>query len=217
MDNTAIDPALRTAAIAAMEVAVNRALALDGAGRARLGELAGDVFHLNCTQPEIDVYLIPDAGGIRLAGMHDGPVTTAIHGSARDFAELATAEDAAASLINGNIELTGDSGPLLALQRIIAGLNLDWEAPLVETLGDVVGHQLAEGFRGLFGWGRQASSSVTRQLEEFIHEEARLAPPRREVEDFYQDVAELNDRVDRLQARIRRLAARLEVPDNVQA
>jgi ubiquinone biosynthesis protein UbiJ len=47
-----------------------------------------------------------------------------------------------------------------------------------------------------------------RQLEEFIHEEARLAPSRLEVEDFYQDVQQLNQRVDRLQARIRQLAAK---------
>jgi ubiquinone biosynthesis protein UbiJ len=67
---------------------------------------------------------------------------------------------------------------------------------------------LAQALRGLFSWGQQASASFLRQLEEFIHEEARLAPPRLEVEDFYQDVQQLNQRVDRLQARIRQLAAK---------
>ena len=132
-------------------------------------------------------------------------MTTTIRGSARDFAELAAAADPAAALINGDIELTGDSAPLMELQRIIADLELDWEAPLVDTLGDVVGHQVAEVLRGLFTWGRQASSSFIRQLEEFIHEEARLAPPREEVEDFYRDLETLNQRVDRLEARVRRL------------
>ena len=202
-----VDPALHTSAIAALEVAVNRALSLDAAGRSRLGELAGKVFRLQCTQPALDIYLLPAPERISLAGYHEGPVTTAIRGTAADFAELATASDPAAALINGNIELTGDSAPLMALQRSIAGLQLDWEAPLVDTLGDVAGHQLAEGLRGLFSWGRQASASFTRQLEEFIHEEARLAPPRQEVEDFYQDLETLNQRVDRLQARLRRFAA----------
>ena len=203
-----VDPALHTAAIAALEVAVNRALALDAAGRRRLGELEGLVFRLECTRPDLDIYLCPEANRVRLAGRHDGPVTTAIRGTASDFAELATARDPAAALINGNIELTGDSGPLMELQRIIAALQLDWEAPLVDSLGDVVGHQLAEGLRGLFSWGRQASSSVARQLEEYIHEEARLAPCRDEVEDFYQDIEALSQRVDRLQAHLRRLAAK---------
>ena len=202
-----VDPALHTSAIAALEVAVNRALALDAVGRSRLGELAGKTFRLQCTQPALDIYLVPGSMGVSLAGYHEGPVTTAIRGTAADFAELATSRDPAAALINGNIELTGDSAPLMELQRVIAGLELDWEAPLVDTLGDVAGHQLAEALRGLFSWSRQASSSFTRQLEEFIHEEARLAPPRQEVEDFYQDLETLNQRVDRLQARMRRLAA----------
>jgi ubiquinone biosynthesis protein UbiJ len=158
----------------------------------------------------VDFYLVPAAGRVSLKGFHDGEVTTAIRGTAGDFAELATARDPAAALINGNIELDGDSGPLMDLQRILARLEPDWEAPLVDTLGDVAGHQLAEGLRGLFGWGRQAGASILRQLEEFIHEEARLAPPRQEVEDFYQDLEQLNQRVERLAARVARLGARMD-------
>ena len=200
-----IDPAVQTAAVAALETAVNRALGLDPIGTRRIGELQGQVFRLECTEPTLDVYLMPQADGVALASRHDGLVTTAIRGTAGDFAELATAQDPAAALINGNIELTGDSAPLMDLQRAIASLQLDWEAPLVDTLGDVVGHQLAEGLRGLFSWGRQASGSITRQLEEFIHEEARLAPCREEVEDFFQDVEALAQRVERLQAKLKRL------------
>ena len=87
---------------------------------------------------------------------------------------------------------------------------MDWEAPLVNALGDVAGHQLAEMLRSAFAWGRQASTSLGRQLNEFIHEEARLSPPRLELEDFYRDVQELALRVDRLQSRTERLQKRLQ-------
>ncbi len=203
-----IDPALHTAAVAALETAVNRALSLDPVATAKLAELDGHIFHLACTRPAMDIFLVPQQDGVRLKGFHDGEVTTSIRGEARDFGELATASDPAATLINGNIELTGDSGPLMDLQRIIQSLDMDWEAPLVDTLGDVAGHQLAQGLRGLFSWGQQARSSLERQLEEFIHEEARLSPSRREVEDFFEDIELLNQRVDRLQARIKRLTAK---------
>jgi len=79
----------------------------------------------------------------------------------------------------------------------------------VGALGDVAGHQLAEMLRNAFAWGKQASASFGRQLEEFIHEEARLSPPRLELEDFYRDVQALSLRVERLESRSARLRARL--------
>jgi ubiquinone biosynthesis protein UbiJ len=205
-----VDPTLHTAALAALETALNRALLLSLPSRAALAELDGCVFALQCTSPEIDVYLHPGVERIRMTGIHQGPVTTRIKGEAADFTELATSRDPTATLINGGLEMEGNSAPLIELQKILANLDLDWEAPLVSTLGDVAGHQLAEVLRRTFAWGKQATSSLTRQLEEFIHEEARISPPRLEVEDFYRDVQELDLQVDRLESRTDRLRQRLQ-------
>lgn len=204
-----INPTLHTAGLAAAETALNRALELAPAGASQLGRLGDCVFALHCTAPFVDIYLQPEGRQIRLMGIYDGPVTTSIRGRASDFAELATATDAAATLINGDLELHGDSGPLLELQSILTQLDVDWEAPLVNALGDVAGHQLAQFLRDSFSWGKQASSSFGRQLEEFIHEEARLCPPRLELEDFYKDVQELGLRVERLESRAARLRKKL--------
>ncbi len=204
-----INPTLHTAGLAAAEAAMNRALELAPAGRAALAELEDCVFALHCTAPQLDVFLQPGSGSIRLMGIYDGPVTTSILGQASDFAELATANDPAAALINGNLELHGDSAPLIELQRTLAHLDVDWEAPLVDALGDVAGHQLATLLKGAFSWGRQASAGLARQLEEFIHEEARLTPPRLELEDFYREVHELQMQVERIELRTARLRKRL--------
>jgi ubiquinone biosynthesis accessory factor UbiJ len=206
----AVDPTLHTAALAALETALNRALTLSVHSKTALAQLEDCVFALHCTAPSMDIYLHPGAQGIRLTSVHPGPVTTSIRGDAADFTELATSSDPTATLINGGLELEGDSAPLLELQRILADLDMDWEAPLVNALGDVAGHQLAQLLRHAFAWGKQASFSLTRQLEEFIHEEARLSPPRLEVEDFYRDLQELGLRVDRLQSRAERLRQRLQ-------
>ena len=119
-------------------------------------------------------------------------------------------EDAAATLINGNLTLEGNSAPLIEFQHILADLDIDWEAPLVSSLGDVAGHQIAEILKRVFSWGRQASSGLARQVEEFIHEEARLSPPKLEMEDFYRDIADLVMRVDRLQSRVERISRKLK-------
>jgi ubiquinone biosynthesis protein UbiJ len=204
-----INPTLHTAGLAALEAALNRALALAPGSAAALAELDQRVFALHCTAPTVDVYLQPADSGVRLMGVYDGPVTTSIRGEASDFAELAASADPAATLINGNLELRGDSSALIDLQKSLSGLEVDWEAPLVDALGDIAGHQLATLLRGAFSWGRQAATSLSRQLEEFIHEEARLSPPRLELEDFYGDVRALELRVERLSSRVQRARRKL--------
>lgn len=202
-------PTVHTAALASLEAVLNRALALDPQSGPALAALEGCVFSLDCTAPPFQAYLLPSAEGVQLAGWWDGEVTTRVRGAAADFAELATASDPTATLINGALKLEGDSAALIALQKALAGLDLDWEAPLVDNLGDVAGHQLAEALRGLFGFSRRAHASFERQLEEYIHEEARLSPPRQELEDFHADVDELTERADRLASRMERLKARI--------
>lgn len=207
----ALDPALQTAVLAALERAANTALDLSPHSRLELAALGEVVIGVECTSPSFSVYLQPGSdGSIRLIGHYDGKLTTQVRGSSSDFAELANARDPTATLINGGLELQGSSAPLIALQQVITGLDIDWEAPLTEVLGDLVGHQLAQLLRGVFSWGRHAGSSLTRQLDEFIHEEARLTPPRAEVEDFYTDIQQLTQRLDRLQSRTRRAIARAE-------
>jgi len=205
-----VSPTLHTAAIAALERAVNGALALSPHSRRELAALAGQVIAIDCTAPPFSVYLLPTPEGeLGLRGVHEGPVHTRVRGSGSDFAELAGAEDPAATLVNGQLSLEGNSAPLTELSRIVAGLDVDWEAPLVDALGDVSGHQLAEALRALFRFGRDAGRSLTRQLDEFVHEEARLTPPRAELEDFYSDVQALGLAVDRVAARLDRARARL--------
>lgn len=204
-----INPTLHTAALAALESLVNRALALAPRAGAELAELEDCVFALECTTPQLTIFLQPQGETVRLMGVFEGPVTTRVRGAAADFTELAAADDPAACLINGALELEGESAPLLELQQIMSTLDIDWEAPLVDVLGDVVGHQLAEVLRGGFSWGQQARKSLERQLEEFVHEEARLSPPRLELEDFYNDVQSLSVRVERLESRSRRLRQKI--------
>ena len=206
----AVSPTLVTAITAAFEAALNRALEHAPATQRELAGLEDCVFALHCSAPELEVFLQPTGEGVRLMGTYEGDITTRVSGQASDFAELVTASAPAATLINGALALQGDSAPLLELQHIIASLDMDWEAPLVDTLGDVAGHQLAQTLRSLAGWGNQASRSLARQLEEFIHEEARLTPPRLELEDFYRDVQDLGMRVERLQSLVARFRRRLQ-------
>mgnify|MGYP006271524855 FL=1 len=211
MEDAIRSPTLHTAGLAAAEAAANRALRLSPHSAAQLAALAGRVVALECTQPPLCVYLSSDDDGrLQLRGVHEGEVATRVRGSAGDFAELAATDDPAATLINGGLQLEGSSALLLDLQRVFSDLDIDWEAPLVQGLGDVAGHQLAQMLRAAFTWSRQAADSLQRQLGEFAIEEARLAPSRLELEDFYRDVGALEQRSERLERQLQRLRGRLQ-------
>ena len=125
-----------------------------------------------------------------------------------DFAALAASDDPAATLINSGIELEGRSTSLINLQQVISKMDVDWEAPLVEALGDVTGHQLAQTLRRFFRWSEGARASLKRQLSEYLLEEGRLTPPKAELEFFYDSVQSLSMRVERAQQQVEKLIAK---------
>jgi ubiquinone biosynthesis protein UbiJ len=205
---------LNAAALAALERAINAALGMDTATREQVARLAGKVFCIDCTVPAVRVYVAPGSGELRLYGHHEGEVSCTVSGAASDFVTLLGADDKPSALVNGNLRISGDSAPLLELEKSLARLELDWEQRLALLVGDVAAHQLGRAVRGSARWGRTARDSLLRHVEEFIHEEARLAPPRLEVEDFFADLRATAQRAERLEAGLRRIGRRIDALDS---
>lgn len=204
------DPAVITAVLAAVEVTLNRTLELDPSGARELAEMAGTAIAIECLSPSIEIYIaIEPEGRVALASYRENPVVSRVRGTLEDLLGMAGADDPAAALINSDLEIVGSTAPLVALQGIVGKLQPDWEAPLVATLGDVAGHQLAEALRRGFRWTKNSSASLQRQLSEFILEEGRLSPPLAEQEALFEDIENLVLRVDRLESRMKRIARRL--------
>ena len=204
------DPTPYIAAIIALETACNRALKLDPTSYQRLNQFNGQVFHIECLRPNFNLYLRPTENFLLLSHYYEGPVTTAIRGNGSEFAKLAVSDDPAGVLINSGISLSGDSAPLIELQQLISKLDLDWEAPLVNTLGDLPGHQLASCLRSLFSWSRQAEQRAARQWQDFLQEELQITPSQAEAENFYFTNGRLSQKVDRIEARISKLRQHLD-------
>ena len=204
------DPTVVTAVLVAAEAAINRGLELDPTSARDLADMAGTVLAIDCSSPEIEVFaIVEETGRLHLTPYWEAPADVRVRGELTDFLALATAEDPAATLINSDLEILGNTSPLLALQALVSRMQPDWEAPLVDALGDVAGHQLANLLRGIFRWGQASSRSLRRQLSEFILEEGQLSPPAAELEHFFEQVTALGLRVDRLESRLQRLARRL--------
>ena len=198
-------PTLKTAAFAALESAINIALRLDSASRQKLAALSGLVFHLECSTPDVDIFLLPQHDGVQIAAHWEGEITAGLSGSASDYSELLRSDDPGATLINGNMTLIGDSKALLQLRDIAAALEFDWEAPLTRVFGDIVGHQMANSLRFGQRLFRDAASSLQRQLRDYVQEEKPWLAQRWQFENFKGDIGDITARSEQLLTRAAQL------------
>jgi ubiquinone biosynthesis protein UbiJ len=209
MSGTPFGPTLKTAAFAALEGAINTALRLDPASRQKLAALNGRVFHLECTKPDLDIFLLPQQDGVQLAAHWEGDISAGLSGSGDDFMQLLRSSDPAATLINGNMTVIGDSKALLQLRDIAAQLDLDWEAPLTRVFGDIVGHQMARSLRFGHRLFRDAASSLQRQVRDYFQEENTWVAQRWQFDQFQSDIETLQSRSEQLVARAAQLQQRV--------
>ena len=203
------DPALLSAALAGAERALNQTIALTPTSHQELEALSGTLLGIDITSLDLTLFIDMISGTeIALLAHCERCPDAFVRGTVEDFAALVASDDPAATLINSGIELEGSSTKLITLQQIVSKMDVDWEAPLVDALGDVMGHQLAQALRAMFRWSESTRASLKRQLSEYLLEEGKLTPPKAELEHFYDSVQSLSLRVERAQSQLAKLLAR---------
>lgn len=192
-----------TGIVAALEQALNHALALDPVARKALMALLDEPFLLQLEPPGLELYLTADSRCVRLQSASEIPAAVTLSGSPLAFAAVALGDDEA--FRDGRLTLEGDVARAHQLQRILQQLQPDWEASLAETIGDVPAHFLARRLRQALSWSREARSGLTRNIEEYLQEESGTVPARPEAEALFEDIDALRLKADRLAARVSKL------------
>ena len=196
-------PTLMSAVTAIIENALNRALELDPAGKqALMSSLTGPV-QFSLESLDLTLVLQQAAGRVRVASQPAESPALVLSGRPMAFAALATGDDRVFS--EGRIQVTGDTALAHQFQRAIDQLDPDWEAAMAAHIGDVPAHFIGQRIRGAVRWSRQAFGSLNANIEEYIHEESRSLPGRRELEATFTDIDHLNLQTERLEARVERL------------
>lgn len=205
---------LSVAVLGGLESAINAALALDPATRERLSELEGRVIAIELKGTGHTLYLLPANDGLRLMAHFDGSVDTTLRGAPFALFRMNSGKPGE-GLFSGDVTIDGDVELGQRIQRIFQQLDIDWEEHLSRLTGDIIAHQVGNGVRNLFAWGKQAADTLGMDTSEYLQYEREILPTRHELEAFLGDVDELRISCDRLDARLRRLTDRAaEVLDN---
>lgn len=194
-------PTLLAALTGVIESALNHALELDPAGRRDLLAALDGAVQIELTAPlALSVTLEGGAERVRVSSQPVESPALIIRGRPIAFAALATGDDRVIG--DGRLTVQGDTALAHQLQRALNRLSPDWEAALARHLGDVPAHFLGQRVRAAVKWSRHAFAALNANVEEYVHEESRALPGRRELEATFADIDELSLRTERLQARI---------------
>lgn len=199
-------------ALAALEVALNRYLALDPETVQRLGTLAGKVIGLELSDLGVTLYVVPNARGLQLLGRYEGAPEVLIAGTSLNLLRTSAATRKDTALFSGDVVMRGDVAVGQAFQEVLEHIDIDWEEHLAQITGDVLAHHIGNVVRGALDTGRQAVSALTQDLGEYLQEETRLLPTRVEMDEFLARVDTLRNDAERLAARVARLHTRLGEP-----
>lgn len=198
------DPSLRAAVTGTLETALNRALALDPAGRQTLLAALTGTLQFRIQGPGNHCLTLRRTGEqVRVASEPVADPALELNGPPLAFAALAMGDKTVFN--KGRIEIHGDTGLAHQFQTALGQLDPDWEAALADIIGALPAHFIGQRLRSAIHWARQASNSLGDSLEEYIHEESRQLPGRRELEATFTDIDSLHLQTERLTARIDRL------------
>lgn len=184
------------------EKTLNRFLQLDPESKKNLQTLAGKVIVFESY--DFKIYWLFTQNKILITNQYDGSADAVLSGSVFDFARLGMNQDTA-TVFATDIKMTGDTEVIQAFKNLFSQLNIDWEDQLSKITGDVIAYQIGSAMRLLNDWAKQSSKTLQVNLTEYLQEEARLLPTAIELNDFFIEVDQLRNDVERIEARIIRL------------
>ena len=196
----------------ALEVALNRALALDPDTRTALAALDGQRIALTLESPSLAMQI-----GVAGERLTVGPVDPSLE---PDLAVRSTLGGVLAQLPflanarrsnsapAGRVKVSGDAALARRLQQLATRFDPDWQQPFVKAFGEILGVQIAQTLRAALLQARRSAKDLAETAAEYVTEESRDVVARAELDAFHDDVDVIRDDVERMAARIARLRQR---------
>lgn len=196
---------LTQAMLAGIEYSLQQALVRDPLTAQRLGALAGKVILISASAPDWQLFIMPEAGAIRLMAQAELDPDCTLAAPSSLLARLALSDHRQALLQDPQVVLSGDSQTLITLQNIFGDLRIDGEAELARWLGPVPAHAIANLLRSGRDWGAQTHQSLNLSLGRYLTEESRQLVGKAEANIAAEQLHDMQLRLDRLEARLQRL------------
>ena len=206
-------------ALGAIERLINQLINMDAITRIQYNQLQGKLLRVVIDSPQLSVDVYFDEYKVRfeptVTGKSDTPsifeqrpydktvaiaeATATLHvKSIVELAKLFVAEDI------GNIPLEGDYHLLQDIQKIIQQTEPDLASHLSPWIGPALAHEIGK-IQLAPKHLKRSVQSHTFFVKDFLKEDSGLFAPRWQMDDLQQDTRQLNQNIDRLEAKIQQL------------
>ncbi len=178
-----------------LESALNTYVKLDPECLRELRMMEGKCVKVQVTDLQIIVFLCFKEESIQVLPAFAGKVAAIIKGKSFYLLFSPFLPNAAQYFdIQGDVEIG------YQVYSLFKSIEIDWEEQLSHYTGDIIAHQMGNLARWVTGSLKSAGRNLQENTTEYIQEEICLLPSSQEVEDFCQDVEQLRQRVERLEA-----------------
>ncbi|WP_336943581.1 hypothetical protein [Acinetobacter modestus] len=210
-------------ALGAVERIIHHVIDLDAITRIQLNQLQGQLLRVVIDSPQLSVDVFFDENKVRLEPTVTGHSQKSSIFEQRPFDPQYKITDATATLQVenvveliklllsdmdqiGNIPLQGDYHLLQDIQRIMQQAEPDLAAHLSPWIGPQLAHELGK----IQVAPKQLKRSLQSHLffiEDTLKEDSGLFAPRWQMDDLHRETRQLNQELDRLEARLQQLHA----------
>lgn len=108
------------------------------------------------------------------------------------------------------IEIEGDAEVGQQIMNLFEELAIDWQELVSHYIGDVPTYHLNRFAQNAKNWLKQTNENMAQDLTEYIHQELNLFPDKERLSDYYHAIDELRMDVDRVEAKLIALKAKLQ-------
>jgi ubiquinone biosynthesis protein UbiJ len=212
-------------ALGAVERIIHHVIDLDAITRIQLNQLQGQLLRVVINSPQLSVDVFFDENKVRLEPTVTGQSQTPSIFEQRPFDSQSKLTDATATLQVenvvelvklllsdldqiGNIPLQGDYHLLQDIQRIMQQAEPDLAAHLSPWIGPQLAHELGKIQLAPIQLKRSLQSHLF-FVEDTLKEDSGLFAPRWQMDDLNRETRQLNQELDRLEAKFQQLHASL--------
>jgi len=168
--------------------------------------LSGKLIKIEVGGLNINFWFTVQRDGFNFFDAADRPADTIIIATPLALMRMLSNENRSNQLFDGDAEIRGNMDTAQQLNDMFNALDVDWEEHLSRLTGDIIAHQIGSAVRSRRDRCKRSIATFEDDVTNYLQEEKRLLPTRREVETFLSRVDVLRGDVERLEQRLARLA-----------